>query len=118
MELELARLVQRSLLPNETPSVAGLDVFAFTQPASRVGGDFYDYIDEPDKPFVFSVCDISGKGVPAALMVAMTRMVLRTFAMSQPSPTSVAGNCSLSRRNAATLWTSLWHPLSSDSVPS
>jgi sigma-B regulation protein RsbU (phosphoserine phosphatase) len=76
-ELELARHVQLSLLPRQAPVVCGLDIGFLARPASHVGGDFYDFIDHPNQPFTFVVGDISGKGMPAALLMAMTRAVIR-----------------------------------------
>jgi sigma-B regulation protein RsbU (phosphoserine phosphatase) len=86
-EMELAQQVQLHLLPRKPPNVAGLDLWAATKPASQVGGDFYDFIVTSDQPFAFAVGDISGKGMPAALLMAMTRTVLRTKLNAVPMPT-------------------------------
>jgi sigma-B regulation protein RsbU (phosphoserine phosphatase) len=86
-EMRLAQSVQLNLLPHKAPAVAGLDVWAGSRPASRVGGDFYDFIDRPGAPFIFTVGDVSGKGMPAALLMAMTRTVLRNKANLSPTPT-------------------------------
>lgn len=86
-EMELARRVQLSLLPQKIPSVAGLDVYAYTRPALHVGGDFYDVIDRPERPWTFSVGDVAGKGFSAALLMAMTRLSLNSKASFMPEPT-------------------------------
>ncbi len=81
-ELELARKVQLGLLPRRPPQVAGLDLYAASRPALQVGGDFYDfYIPRPRaggaQGAVFAVGDVTGKGISAALLMAMTRTALR-----------------------------------------
>lgn len=93
-EMELAQNVQLHLLPQRLPEVNGLDIFAGSLPASQVGGDFYDTIYQPGEPFMFTVGDITGKGMPAALLMTMARTVLRTKARSlpDPSPANVVGS--------------------------
>lgn len=76
-EMGLARRVQMHLLPQSPPAISGLDVHARTRPALEVGGDFYDLLSTPDGPYTFVVGDVSGKGISAALIMAMTRTVLR-----------------------------------------
>ena len=82
-ELELARQVQSSLLPTLPPQVAGLDIFGQCRPALQVGGDFYDFYvpSSSDSPhaLTFTVGDVSGKGMPAALLMAMIRTTLRVI---------------------------------------
>ncbi|MCX7671957.1 MAG: PP2C family protein-serine/threonine phosphatase, partial [Anaerolineae bacterium] len=77
-EMALARRVQMHLLPQHLPLIAGLDVYARTLPALQVGGDFYDLIHPAGGPYMFVVGDVSGKGISAALIMAMTRTVLRS----------------------------------------
>jgi phosphoserine phosphatase RsbU/P len=89
-EMELARNVQASLLPERTPIVPGLDIWAVSQPASFVGGDFYDIIYEPDRPLTFTVCDISGKGFPASIPMAMARILVRCYVREFPQFTTNA----------------------------
>jgi phosphoserine phosphatase RsbU/P len=86
-EMELAHCVQSNLLPQRPPIIAGLDLWAGSRPASEVGGDFYDFIAKPGRPFTFTVGDISGKGMPAALLMAMTRAVTRNTSNGTPAPT-------------------------------
>lgn len=82
-EIQLAQRVQSNLLPRRLPRVPGLDLWASSRPALQVGGDFYDFVDRPGQPFGFAVGDISGKGLSAALLMAMTRTVLRTKSSAQ-----------------------------------
>jgi phosphoserine phosphatase RsbU/P len=86
-EMQLAQSVQLNLLPQLPPGILGLDLWAASRPASRVGGDFYDFIMRPDQSLTFTVGDVSGKGMPAALLMAMTRTVIRNKAKSVPAPT-------------------------------
>jgi phosphoserine phosphatase RsbU/P len=87
-EMELAHNVQSSLLPEILPVVPGLKIWAVSQPASFVGGDFYDIVAEPGRPLTFSVADISGKGFPASIPMAMTRILIRchVYEFSSISP--------------------------------
>jgi phosphoserine phosphatase RsbU/P len=93
-EMELAQNVQLHLLPQRLPEVNGLDIFAGSLPASQVGGDFYDTIYQPGEPFMFTVGDITGKGMPAALLMTMVRTVIRTKARSLPDrlPANIVGS--------------------------
>jgi serine phosphatase RsbU (regulator of sigma subunit) len=77
-ELEIAREVQRQMLPNGVPRVAGLDCAASFRPASFVGGDYYDLIASPEGRLAFSLGDVSGKGIAAAVMMASIQAVLRS----------------------------------------
>ena len=86
-EMDLAQRIQVHLLPQTPPGIVGLDLWAASWPASRVGGDFYDFIIGTNQPFTFTVGDISGKGIPAALLMAMTRTVIRTKTKVMPMPT-------------------------------
>ena len=88
-ELRVARLIQQFLLPKEVPSVAGWEVSAYYQPARAVGGDFYDFIYFPDGRIGFVIGDVTDKGVPAALVMATTRTLLRTTAEQLVAPGAV-----------------------------
>ncbi len=86
-EMKLAQSVQLNLLPKNPPTIEGLELWAGSRPALQVGGDFYDFIDEPGRPFIFAIGDVSGKGMPAAILMAMTRTVLRNGARFANPPT-------------------------------
>ncbi|HWF47816.1 MAG TPA: GAF domain-containing protein, partial [Bryobacteraceae bacterium] len=85
-ELEIAREVQRQMLPDGVPRVAGLDCAAFFRPASFVGGDYYDLIALPEGRLAFSLGDVSGKGIAAAVMMASIQAVLRSQLRLTDSP--------------------------------
>ena len=76
-ELQVARLIQQTLLPKSLPGLAGYDMAAYYQPAREVGGDFYDSLELEDGRLGLVVGDVSGKGVPAAIVMALTRTMLR-----------------------------------------
>src|SRR5215203_3407220 len=79
-ELRVARLIQQTLLPKSAPELGGYQIAAYYQPAREVGGDFYDFFKLGDGRLGVVVGDDSGKGIPAALVMANTRSVLRTIA--------------------------------------
>src|SRR5215213_4547070 len=79
-ELHVARVIQQTLLPKSVPELEGYQIAAYYQPAREVGGDFYDFFELGDGHLGLVVGDASGKGMPAALVMASTRSVLRTVA--------------------------------------
>src|SRR5215213_8054966 len=79
-ELRVARLIQQTLLPKNVPDLPGYGLAAYYQPAREVGGDFYDFLDLEDGRFGLVVGDVTDKGVPAALVMATTRTLLRASA--------------------------------------
>jgi phosphoserine phosphatase RsbU/P len=87
IEMDFARQVQISLLPKSPPSIPGLDLSIFFQPAFHVGGDFYDFIAGQDQSLTFFVGDVCGRGLPAAMLMTMTLAILRAEADSPRSPT-------------------------------
>jgi len=88
-ELEVARLIQQNFLPKQLPDLPGWEVAALYRPAREVGGDFYDVIPLPDGQVGFVVGDVTDKGVPAALVMAATRSVLRASAQRLVDPSAV-----------------------------
>ena len=76
-ELEIAREVQERLFPQSYPAVPGLDYAGRCRPAQGVGGDYYDFLELADGRFGIAVGDVSGKGVPAALLMASLQASLR-----------------------------------------
>lgn len=88
-ELHTARYIQRSLLPREVPALPGWQLEPFYQPAREVGGDFYDFLRLDDGLLGLVIGDVSGKGVPAALVMATTCTMLRAAAQSIHSPGEV-----------------------------
>ena len=82
-ELELASDIQRRLLPTELPKLEGWQVAGWNRPARHVGGDYYD-IREHDGGLVFVLADVSGKGMPAALLVSTLHSALRLLMAREP----------------------------------
>ena len=85
-ELEVARRIQQASLPKEMPTLEEWQITPYYQPAREVGGDFYDFLDLADGRLGVVVGDATGKGVPAALMMASTRSTLRAVAQASQSP--------------------------------
>ena len=83
-ELEIAREVQRHLFPSHPPNIPGLDISAYCRPAHVVGGDYYDFLYRPDSELWFTVGDVSGKGISAAVLMASLQASLRTQLNGQP----------------------------------
>jgi phosphoserine phosphatase RsbU/P len=77
-QLEVARKVQASLLPDKPPDLVGYDIAAINLPTYEVGGDYYDYINFGSNQLGVAIADVSGKGVAASLIMATFRAALRT----------------------------------------
>jgi hypothetical protein len=90
-ELNIARRVQSALLPSEDPEVEGLDVAGTCTPANEVGGDYFDYFQFPDGRFGVAVGDVSGKGVPAAFCMTLTKGFMEVAASEAREPATVLG---------------------------
>src|ERR1700720_13699 len=88
-DLEIARDIQRILLPAEAPKVNGFEISGLNVPARQVSGDYFDYIKVDDERLGVAIADVSGKGVPASLIMAICRSVLRSQAADNCSPSDV-----------------------------
>jgi serine phosphatase RsbU (regulator of sigma subunit) len=88
-EMQTAQRIQRAFLPQVVPSLTGWQIVPYYQPAREVGGDFYDFLMLPDGRLGIVIGDVSGKGVPAALVMAATRSMLRASAQQLASPGEV-----------------------------
>jgi len=88
-DLEIARDIQRILLPAEAPAINGFQISGINVPARQVSGDYFDYIHVDDERLGVAIADVSGKGVPASLIMAICRSVLRAEAARNPSPADV-----------------------------
>jgi sigma-B regulation protein RsbU (phosphoserine phosphatase) len=85
-DLQIAHEIQRILLPASAPDIAGYQISGINIPAQQVSGDYFDYIPVDADHLGVAIADVSGKGVPASLIMAMCRSVLRAQAAAQHSP--------------------------------
>ena len=88
-ELRIARGIQKSMVPSVFPDRPGIDLYASMQPAREVGGDLYDYVLLGDSLY-FCVGDVSGKGVPASLVMAQTTRLFHSLATQEKRPVQIA----------------------------
>ncbi|KYG80553.1 sigma-B regulation protein RsbU (phosphoserine phosphatase) [Roseivirga ehrenbergii] len=89
-EMEIARNVQNYLFPDVLPNSEKLEIKAFYQPCKTVGGDYYDYIPIPNEnQFLVCIADVSGKGMPAAILMSNFQAVLRTLSRNAENPEQV-----------------------------
>ena len=112
-ELNVGRDIQMSMLPIEFPPFpdrSEFDLHAILEPAREVGGDFYDYFFVSDDELCLVVGDVSGKGVPAALFMAVAKTMLKTSAIDDPSPASIFTrvNDELSADNPASMFVTIF----------
>ena len=112
-ELNVGRDIQRSMLPRAFPAFPDrkeLELYAVLEPALEIGGDLYDFFLVDDHRLCFVVGDVSGNGVPAALFMAMTKIMVKTRAMSDPSPASIVThvNDALSADNDSCMFVTLY----------
>ncbi|PKL82794.1 MAG: hypothetical protein CVV24_08210 [Ignavibacteriae bacterium HGW-Ignavibacteriae-3] len=78
-DLETARNIQNNLLPKSMPQLSNFEIAAFNKSARMVGGDYYDIVQLDDEKYLFAIADVSGKGVPAALLMANIQAFLKTI---------------------------------------
>ena len=112
-ELNLARRIQASMLPHVFPAFPDrneFDLFASMSPAKEVGGDFYDFYLLDDDHLCMVIADVSGKGIPAALFMMVTKILLKNHAMSGLSPAQVLekANDQICRNNAEEMFVTVW----------
>ncbi len=91
-ELAVARSIQLSMLPDQCPELPGWEFATFFESANQVGGDFYDFFPlpgEPDGRWAIVIADVSDKGVPAALFMALSRTTIRNVALRGRQPAEV-----------------------------
>ncbi len=112
-ELEVANVIQHSLLPviNESyPGREEIDVSAFMEAAKEVGGDFYDTFFVDKNHIAFVIGDVSGKGVPAALFMASSKIILQNCIRDIPDLSEAIGTANhvLCERNEADMFVTVW----------
>ena len=112
-ELNIARDIQMSMLPLTFPAFPerqDFTVYAKLQPAREVGGDFYDFFFGDDQKFFLCVADVSGKGVPSALFMAVAKTLIKSRAATDFSPASIFShvNSDLSRSNESCMFVTIF----------
>jgi phosphoserine phosphatase RsbU/P len=109
-ELEVAREIQLAMLPRGTYRAGDVEICGVTRPANTVGGDFYDVLPLPDGRLVLTLGDVSGKGSPAALLMALLLAVLRTLADEGLTPPALVErlNIQISRHSPASRFITLF----------
>lgn len=88
-DMNIAREIQQLLLPAEAPTLPGYEISGVNIPACALSGDYFDYLKVDEKHLGIAIADVSGKGVPASLIMTMARSVLRAQAPGQSSPSEV-----------------------------
>ena len=110
LELDLGMKIQNNMLPIAFPENKEFGLAAYLKPAKELGGDFYDFFFIDDEHLCFCVGDVSGKGVPAALFMAVSKTLIKSSATSELSPSKILQkvNCEISRDNEAMMFVSLF----------
>ena len=108
-ELRIARQIQEEMLPKSVPVPEGLDVQGFLTPAKEVGGDLYDYSVRDGKLY-FSIGDVSGKGIPAAMVMSVVLNLLRNVSAREEDPARMMGelNRTACRNNESGMFVTLF----------
>jgi len=88
-ELELSQVIQRAVLPQRIPQIAGFDIAAFSRPAQIVGGDYFDFLQFKDGTHGIVVADVSGHGVSAGMLVTSLQMAFHTLSPENNSPAAI-----------------------------
>lgn len=91
LEMKVVAEIQRSLLPKELPKIPTLDLASYYQPASRAGGDYYDFFPLPDDQWGLFIADVSGHGTPSAVVMAVTHCIAHTHPGAPAPPGRVLG---------------------------
>ncbi|MCB9466340.1 MAG: SpoIIE family protein phosphatase [Candidatus Eisenbacteria bacterium] len=121
-ELEVARSIQRGLLPREIPQLPKLDLAALNEPCFAVGGDYYDCATLPDGSLALAVADVTGHGVPAALLMSNIQATFRAEVHANRHPGQILSTlndrlCGIDRpERFATAFTARWEPWESQLV--
>lgn len=117
-ELNVALSIQASLIPDGSPDIPGLRLASYWEAAREVSGDFYDFMQFADGRWGIVIADVAGKGVPAALFMALSRTILRSvsFARSDPADTLIRTNEIILNDTHAdrfvTIFLAIWYPKS------
>lgn len=109
-ELKTACDIQKDMLPGVFPKHKEFDIYAEMSPAKEVGGDFYDYFMMDDDHLCLMIADVSGKGIPAALFMMRSMIILQDFAKISRSPDEILtlANNSVCASNQSEMFVSVW----------
>ncbi|MCR5137244.1 MAG: SpoIIE family protein phosphatase [Oscillospiraceae bacterium] len=112
-ELALANRIQSDMLPNTYPAFperSEFDIYASMDPAKEVGGDFYDFFLVDDDHLCVVMADVSGKGVPAALFMMASRIILASYAKQGKSPAEImrSTNEAICQNNREEMFVTVW----------
>ncbi len=112
-ELAIAKKIQESFLPKKLPSIETIDVAATMFTAKQVGGDLYDFVEFDSESIGVMIGDVSGKGVPASLFMAMVTGAFRSFAMPKSRPEEVLSNLNskLIRESSSNLFVTIFYSI-------
>ena len=88
-DLQIAREIQKILLPSDSPDLPGFEISGLNLPARTLSGDYFDYLPVDDDHLGIAIADVSGKGVPASLIMAMCRSAVRSQSRGHLSPATV-----------------------------
>lgn len=112
-ELDMAANIQASQLPSKFPAFPErneFEIFASMDPAKEVGGDFYDFFLVDDDHLALVIADVSGKGVPAALFMMSSKMLINSFALLSGTPSEILGavNNRICEHNSDNMFVTVW----------
>ena len=109
-ELKLAKSIQESALTNEFPECDEYSIYASMNPAKEVGGDFYDFYLIDENHLVLTIADVSGKGVPAALFMMITKVLLSSATVNYKTPSEILTsiNNQISKKNTTNMFITVW----------
>ena len=112
-ELDLARRIQADMLPSEFPALPDkkqFDIYASMKPAKEVGGDFYDFFLIDEDHLALVIADVSGKGIPAALFMMMSKIMLQNYTLTGMKPGEVLEkvNNQICRSNKEEMFVTVW----------
>lgn len=116
-ELEIAKDIQRNLLPKNIPQFEAYDIAAMTIPSKQVGGDYYDVIKTSEGAVYLSIADVSGKGVPASLLMANLQAFLKSITLQNleiADATGILNNLVTDNTSEGRFITFFWCRLASD----
>ena len=109
-ELTMASRIQLAMLPSKFPERSEFDIYASMDPAKAVGGDFYDFFQVDDDHLALVIADVSGKGIPAALFMMVSKILVKNYTKSGLSPARAleAANDQICSNNQEDMFVTVW----------